>query len=197
MRRSSLNVFSFLAVTFLALTFAQGVLAGEDDVQKHPLLQPETSWEERFSEDFPSLENKASTHLAALEIISNIGTDTKEFDAKRQFSLGTVSDAVGGALSNVVKAPVVVMEKAVGTLSGLNPLNLLHNDKDEEPNLQRVDNSVLTEELEIRSKYTNRSYDEWFANETAESLMAQRPAPKEKRTKIQVLLQNFISSKDK
>ncbi|MCB9767508.1 MAG: hypothetical protein H6752_04875, partial [Candidatus Omnitrophica bacterium] len=58
--------------------------------------------------------------------------------------------------------------------------------------------SILTKELEINSKYTNRSYEEWFANETAESLVAQKPAPREKqRMKIQILIQDFISSKDK
>jgi len=196
MRRSSLNVFSFLAVASLVIAFAHGAFAGEDDVQRHPLLQPDSSWEEMFAEDFPTLENKATTHQAALEIISNDGLSSIKTDDKQRFSLGTVGDAVGGALTNVVKAPVVVMEKAVDTLSGLNPLNLWHGDKKAEQ--EKFDNSVLTQELEMKSKYVNRSYDEWFANETAESLVDQKPAPKEtSRMKIQILIQDFISPKDK
>ena len=196
MRRSSLNVFSFLTVASLVVASAQGVFATEDDVQNHPLLQPESSWEEQFAEDFPTLENKSSANFAALEIISNGGIDTIKAKAEKGFSLGTVGDAVGGAISNVVMAPVNVVEKAVGTLSGLNPLNLLHNDKKEVAE-EKIDNSILAKQLEIRSEYTNESYDEWFANETAESLVAQKPAPTEKtRMKIQILLQNFISSKD-
>ncbi|MCA9425956.1 MAG: hypothetical protein KC931_18605 [Candidatus Omnitrophica bacterium] len=196
MKRSMLKFFSFLMFSSLVLVTAQTALAEESDVENHPLFQSDTVWGTVMNEDTPVLENHASTNFGALEIISNNGLDSLKENAKREFSLGTVSDAVGGAITKVIEAPVGLMEKAVGTISGLNPLNLLHNDKKTQS--ETLDNSILTKELEINSKYTNRSYEEWFANETAESLVAQKPAPREKqRMKIQILIQDFISSKDK
>ncbi|MCA9417063.1 MAG: hypothetical protein KC917_12360 [Candidatus Omnitrophica bacterium] len=196
MKRSMLKFFSFLMFSSLVLVTAQTALAEESDVENHPLFQSDTVWGTVMNEDTPVLENHASTNFGALEIISNNGLDSLKENAKREFSLGTVSDAVGGAITKVIEAPVGLMEKAVGTISGLNPLNLLHNDKKTQS--ETLDNSILTKELEINSKYTNRSYEEWFANETAESLIAQKPAPREKqRMKIQILIQDFISSKDK
>lgn len=191
-----LKIQAFFAGGLLSVCLAQGVLAEAESVEKHPLLQSSesTSWEERFAEDFPTLEYKYTTRSSAMEILADKGpVEDLRVQTDERFSLGLLSDAVGGAISQVIKAPVNVVEKARGAITGLNPLNLFHSD--EAPaETEKLDNTILAQHLEIRSEYANRSYDEWFANQTADALAAQKPAPKDKqRMKIQILLQDFIS----
>lgn len=196
MKRSMLKIQAFFAAGLLSACLAQGVLAEADLAEKHPLLQSSetTSWEERFAEDFPTLEYKYTARSSAMEILADKDpVEDLRADAGERFSFGVLSDAVGGAISQVIKAPVNVVEKARGAITGLNPLNLFHSEeKAVEP--EKLDNTILAQHLEIRSEYANRSYDEWFANQTADALAAQKPAPKDKqRMKIQILLQDFIT----